>query len=61
MVSKTSKKVQNMQRNPNNTYFSIDDESFPYKGVKGRAVARISEDISKNTKIMEKINLKYLG
>jgi general stress protein 26 len=60
-TNKMSKKVQNMQRNPDKTYFSIDDESFPYKGVKGKAVASISEDISKNTKIMEKINLKYLG
>src|SRR5919198_5384419 len=60
-TSKRSKKVQNMQRNPDKTYFSIDDESFPYKGVKGKAVASISEDISKNIRIMEKINLKYLG
>ena len=60
-TNKMSKKVQNMQRNPDKTYFSIDDEGFPYKGVKGKAVARISEDISKNTNIMEKINLKYLG
>ncbi|MFZ0327874.1 MAG: pyridoxamine 5'-phosphate oxidase family protein [Nitrososphaeraceae archaeon] len=41
-TQKTSKKVQNMQRNPDKTYFSIDDESFPYKGVKGKAVASIS-------------------
>jgi hypothetical protein len=34
--------LQNMQRNPDKTYFSIDDESFPYKGVKGKAVASIS-------------------
>ena len=60
-TSKRSKKVQNMQRNPDKTYFSIDDESFPYKGVKGKAVASISKDVSKNTKIMEMINLKYLG
>ena len=61
-TSKRSKKVQNMRRNPDKTYFSIDDESFPYNGVKGKAVvASISEDVSKNTKIMEKINLKYLG
>lgn len=60
-TNKMSKKVQNMQRNPYKTYFSIDDESFPYKGVKGKAVASISEEISKNAKIMEKINLKYLG
>lgn len=58
---KTSKKVQNIRRNPDKIYFSIDDENYPYKGVKGRAVVRISEDIQKNLSIMEKINLKYLG
>ena len=42
-------------------YFSIDDEKFPYKGVKGRAIAKISEDIHKNLPIVEKINIKYLG
>ena len=57
-TNKMSKKVQNMQRNPDKTYFSIDDEGFPYKG---KAVASISEDTSKNIRIMEKINLKYLG
>ena len=33
-TNKMSKKVQNMQRNPDKTYFSIDDEGFSYKGVK---------------------------
>src|SRR5215203_4662068 len=47
-TSKTTKKVQNIKKNP-------------YKGVKGRGVARISEDIQKNLSIMEKINMKYLG
>ena len=56
-----TRKVQNIQSNPDKIYFSIDDESYPYKGVKGRAAARISEDIQKNLSIIEKINLKYLG
>jgi general stress protein 26 len=56
-----TRKVQNIQKNTDKIYFSIDDENYPYKGVKGRAVARISEDIQKNLSIMEKINLKYLG
>ncbi len=56
-----TKKAQNIYRNPDNIYFSIDDENYPYKGVKGRAVARISEDIQKNLPIVEKINIKYLG
>jgi general stress protein 26 len=60
-TQKMTKKVQNMQRYPDKVYFSIDDENYPYKGVKGRATARISEDIQKNLSVVEKINLKYLG
>ena len=60
-TQKTTKKTRNIQRNPEKIYFSIDDENFPYKGVKGRGVARISEDIQRNLAIVEKINLKYLG
>jgi hypothetical protein len=56
-----SKKIKNILRNPDKIYFSIDDENYPYKGVKGRGVARISEDIQKNLSIMEKVNIKYLG
>jgi uncharacterized pyridoxamine 5'-phosphate oxidase family protein len=36
---KTAKKVQNIMRNPDKVYFSIDDEILPYKRVKGRAIA----------------------
>ena len=60
-TQKMTKKVQNIRRNPDKIYFSIDDENFPYKGVKGKAVAKISEDIQKNLPIVEKINIKYLG
>ena len=41
-TQKMTKKVQDIRRNPDKIYFSIDDENFPYKGVKGRAG---SEDI----------------
>jgi general stress protein 26 len=60
-TQKMTRKVQNIRKNPDKIYFSIDDENYPYKGVKGRAAARISEDIAKNLPIVEKINLKYLG
>ena len=60
-TQKMTKKAQNIYRNPDKIYFSIDDENFPYKGVKGRGVARISEDIQKTSAIMEKINMKCLG
>jgi general stress protein 26 len=60
-TQKMAKKVQNIRRNPDKIYFSIDDENYPYKGVKGRGVATISQDIQKNLPIVEKINIKYLG
>jgi general stress protein 26 len=60
-TQKMSKKVQNIRRNPDKIYFSIDDDNYPYKGVKGRAVAKISEDVQKNLPIVEKISIKYLG
>jgi nitroimidazol reductase NimA-like FMN-containing flavoprotein (pyridoxamine 5'-phosphate oxidase superfamily) len=60
-TAKMTRKVQNIRSNPYRIYFSIDDENYPYKGVKGRAAARILEDIPKNLSIIEKINLKYLG
>lgn len=60
-TQKMTKKVQNIRRNPDKIYFSVDDENYPYKGVKGKAVARISEDIQKNVSVVRKINTKYLG
>ena len=60
-TQKMAKKCHNIRRNPDKVYFSIDDANYPYKGVNGRAVAGISEDIKKNLPIVEKINIKYLG
>ncbi len=60
-TQKMTKKVQNIRRNPDKIYFSVDDENYPYKGVKGKAVARISEDIQENVSVVRKINTKYLG
>lgn len=60
MTSKMSNKVRNISSKPN-VYFSIDDENFPYKGVKGKAIARIIEDHQKVVSMAEKINIKYLG
>lgn len=56
-----TRKVRNIRKNPDRIYFSIDEESFPYKGVKGRGSARVIEDIQKNLAVVETINLKYLG
>jgi general stress protein 26 len=61
MTGKTTKKVQNIRRNPAKIYFSIDDETPPMKGVKGKARITIFEDPQKIVPIAEKICLKYLG
>ena len=60
MTSKMSNKVHNIRSKPN-VYFSIDDENFPYKGVKGKAMARIIDDHEIVISMAEKINIKYLG
>lgn len=59
-TSKSSKKVQNIQRN-NLVYFCVDDEKIPYKGVRGKAKVNIHEDVEHNVPIAEKIMLKYTG
>lgn len=60
-TQKITRKARNLYNNSNKIYFSIDDENFPYKGAKGRGIARISEDIDWNKPIIEKIIIKYLG
>lgn len=59
-TSKGSKKVLNIKRK-NTIYFCIDDETVPYKGVRGKGVIRISEDVNSNIPIAEKIMIKYTG
>lgn len=59
-TSKESKKVRNLRRKAS-AYFSIDDENFPYKGVKGKAEVKVLEDPKTNLPIAEKICIKYLG
>jgi PPOX class probable F420-dependent enzyme len=60
MTPKLTKKIKNLQKRPN-IYFSIDDESFPYKGIKGKGVAKIIENPEETVPIAEKISKKYLG
>ncbi len=60
MTPKASKKAQNI-RKKSNIYFSIDDENFPYKGVKGKGEAIILEDKKEIMLLVERINMKYLG
>ena len=60
ITAKMTKKVQNLRNKPN-VYFSIDDENYPYKGVKGKGIATIIEDPNKTFPEAKKINMKYLG
>lgn len=59
-TGKEAKKLANIRRK-SRVYFSVDSEEYPYKCVKGKADATISEDPSRNTPIVEKICTKYLG
>ncbi len=58
-TSKLSKKTNNLRKNKN-IYFCIDDPSPPYKGVKGKGVCKIYDDVIHNIPIAEKIITKYL-
>ncbi|MDX1441028.1 MAG: pyridoxamine 5'-phosphate oxidase family protein [Nitrosopumilaceae archaeon] len=59
-TGKTAKKAKNIQKN-HNVYFCIDDETIPYKGVRGKAKANVIDDVSTMLPIAEKIMLKYTG
>ena len=59
-TGKNSKKVRNI-KNRNNIYFCIDETNPPYKGVRGKGTAIISEDIKRNISIAKKIMIKYTG
>ncbi|MFL6409416.1 MAG: pyridoxamine 5'-phosphate oxidase family protein [Nitrososphaeraceae archaeon] len=60
ITSKSAKKTQNL-KNRASVYFSIDDESPPFKGVKGKGNATIVEDPNRIVPQAEKISIKYLG
>jgi len=60
MTTKKSKKANNALKQKV-VYFCIDDESFPYKGVKGKGVVKLLGDTDYNIKIAEKIITKYMG
>src|SRR5215217_6044698 len=59
-TSKLAKKTQNLRKKPV-MYFSIDDENFPYKGVKGKGSVTIVEDPDRTVSEGDKISVKYLG
>ena len=59
-TEKESKKIKNL-RKKNTAYFCIDDETMPYRGVRGKGDVRIVEDPKQILPIAEKIMLKYTG
>ena len=60
ITPKVARKVENLRSKPN-VYFSIDDENFPYKGVKGKGIVTIIEDPKRTVPYGENISMKYLG
>jgi general stress protein 26 len=60
LTGRESKKVNNLKSNET-VYFCVDDPNPPYKGVRGKASARIKEDVNFNISVWEKIMVRYLG
>ena len=60
ITPKATKKIKNLRIKPN-VYFSIDDENFPYKGVKGKGIATVLDDPVRTVPEAKKIYMKYLG
>ena len=58
--AKTSKKVRNIQHK-NTVYFCIDDENLPYRGVRGKALVKVSTNVEDDIPVAERIMIKYTG
>lgn len=59
-TGKESRKVQNLSSN-NTLYFCIDDDTTPYKEVRGKGKASFVENTGKSLPIAEKLLIKYTG
>ena len=57
---KNARKMEDIERN-STVYFSIDTETFPNKGVKGKGTARMISDPSEGVPLVERMLEKYLG
>lgn len=55
-----SLKTRNIRRK-NSVYFSVDEDGAPYRCVKGKARANISETPEQNVDRVREIAVKYLG
>lgn len=60
MTRKDARKVRNIRKKPH-IYFSVDEDNYPYRCVKGKATVTIIEDTANNVPLVEKICIKYLG
>ena len=60
MSYKDAVKVRNLKHNKT-VYFSIDTDTMPNTGVKGKGTAIIVKDAGKALSLSEKIVAKYLG
>ena len=57
---KSSKKVSNLRKN-NVIAYCIDDPSPPFKGVRGKGIVKIYQDVSHNVPIAKKYMMKRVG
>ena len=60
MTVKRTNKSQNVRERPT-IYFCVEDGNSPYKGVKGKGIATISDDVQTVISISDKMIMKYLG
>jgi general stress protein 26 len=60
LTGKESKKIHNLKKDEM-VYFCIDDPNPPYKGARGKGIAKIQEDVNFNISIWEKIMIRYMG
>ena len=57
---KLSKKVSNLRKN-NVIGYCIDDPVPPFKGVRGKGIVKIHQDVSHNIPIAKKYMMKRMG
>jgi general stress protein 26 len=60
MTGKNTKKSQNVSEKPI-IYFCIEDGNSPYKGVKGKGIVTIYDDLQTVVSLSNKMIIKYLG
>ena len=59
ITPKTTKKIKNLRIKPNIS-FSIDNENFPHKGVKGKGIATVVDDPVRTVPEAKKIYINIL-